>query len=273
MKSDEKEKNMSEVFIEPALDDLESVKEPVAKKIEQMLKKGRRYFGSSGAAMTMQASSPDFEDKENLKRETAKDYLDAEREITEFLKKWMKDKPNVVLIDSVNVPDWDGDPDGEIDPEYGIFEGGDTDHIVLIGNEVLLIDTKRWKKKKNYSIDDDGNALMTNKNFPGGAVQMKQNIYSWLDYFEEEEASITGMVCINNEETTVLRNKNWFTQVYRLVELDRFEELLDKKWEEIDDEDKNKINTTLVAQCVVQCIKPFDIYSKVFDMESLKSFR
>jgi len=262
---------MPKIVIEPPIKDIDGVKNNVADKIEKMLIKGRRYFGSSGAAMTYQASSPDFADKENLNRETAKDYLNAEREITEFLKKWIKDKPAAVLIDSVRIPDWDREE--EINPDYGIIDGGDTDHILLIGNEVLLIDTKRWKKKKNYSIDDDGNALMTNKNFPGGDVIMKEAIYSWLDYFEEEDASITGMVCINNEEATVLRNKNWFTQVYRLVELDRFEELLDKKWEEIEEEDQHRINTTLVAQSVVQCIKPFDVYSNVFDMNSLREFK
>lgn len=264
---------MSNIIIEPPLKNIEGVKDSVAEKIVIMLKKGRRYFGSSGAAMTHQASSPELEGRENLNREVAKDYLEAEHETTDFLKKWIKDKPNAVLVDSVRIPDWDGDPDAPIDEEFGIFEGGDTDHILLIGNEVILIDTRRWKKKKNYSVDDDGEPLMTNKPFPGREVTIKDAIYSWLDYFEEEDASITGMVCINNEETTVLRNKNWFTQVYRLVELDRFEELLDKKWEEIEDEEKNRINSTLVAQSVVQCIKPFDVYSKVFDMDSLRSFK
>lgn len=264
---------MSKVIIEPPLSNIEGVKDKVAVKIEKILKDGRRYFGSSGSAMTHQASSPELDAKENLKRDVAKDYLEAERETTEFLKKWIKDKPNAVLIDSVYIPDWENE-DPEVDEELGIFEGGDTDHILLIGNEILLIDTKRWKKKKNYSINDDGNALMTNKQFPGGEITMKEAIYSWLDYFEEEDASITGMVCINAEEATVLRNKNWFTQVYRLVEIDRFEELLDKKWEEIDDEDKSRINSTLVAQSVVRCVKPFDIYSKVFsDMNQLRDFK
>lgn len=261
------------VVIEPPFSYIEGVKPVVAKKIEDMLKKGRRYFGSSGAGMTHLASSPDYDEKENLNRELAKDNLEAEREITEFLQTWIKDKPGVVLIDALWIPDWEKDDSIE-DPDLGLFEIGDTDHVLLIGDEILLIDTKRWKKKKNYSVDDDGSALMTNKPFPDNKITMMEGVYMWLDYFENEEASITGIVCIKNEETTVLRNKNWFTNPYRLVEFDRFEELLNKKWDEIDEEDRVRINTTTVAQCVVRCIKPFDSYTRVFsDMNQLRDFK
>lgn len=258
------------VIIDQPLRSIEGVSYDIATKITEQLKKGRRYFGSSGAAMTHQASSPEFTEKEGLKKEVAKEMLDGERDTTTFLKKWIKDKPNVVMIESVSVPDWDEEQ--ELDEEFGIIDGADTDHILLIGSEVLLIDTKRWKKKKTFSVSDDGEALMTNKNFPGGKILMKESIYSWLEYLDED-ASITGIVCINTEEATVIRNKNWYTEPFRLVELDRFEELLDEKWKMTDDEEKNHINSTLVSQIVVRCIKPFDVYSLVFKMDTLREFR
>lgn len=259
-----------DVIIDQPLRSIEGVPYNVAKKIAEQLEKGRRYFGSSGASMTHQASSPEFAEMEGLKKEVAKEMLEGERDTTTFLKKWIKDKPGVVMIESASIPDWEEEQ--PLDEEFGIIDSADTDHVLLIGSEVLLIDTKRWKKKKTYSVSDEGTALMTNKPFPGGKILMKESIYSWLDYLDED-ASITGIVCVNNEETTVIRNKNWYTEPFRLVELDRFQELLDEKWKMTEDDDKNHINSTLVSQIVVRCIKPFDVYSKVFKMDTLRDFK
>lgn len=255
------------VNIVPPVREIEGVKYPIAKKVEEMLKNGRRYFGSSGASLTQQAFNPEYEEK-GIDIKLAKIGLEGERDTTTFLKRWLKDKPNVVLVDSVHVR---GAGKEEIDEETGIIEGGDTDHVMLIGDEVILIDTKRWKKKSNYQIDDDGSVLRANKSFPGGNVHMREAIHLWLDYLYED-AKITGLVVINTEEITVYRTRNWYTQSYRLVELDRLQELLDAKWEEIEDEDKNKINSTLVSQVALSAVKPYDPYSRVFDMKKLRDF-
>lgn len=263
--------NKTSVVIDEPLRNIEGVNNQTADRITEMLKKGRRYFGSSGAGMTQQASNPANRENENFKVEQAKEYLEGERDTTTFLKNWLKDKPNVILIDSVSIPDWE-EPE-EFSEGFGFTPPADTDHVMLIGDDVILIDTQRWKKKKNYSVHDDGTALMTNKQFPEGEILMNKSIHSWLEYLDED-ATLTGIVCINTEEATVLRNRNWYTQNYRLVELDRFEELLNEKWKMVDEDDKNRINSTLVSQVVVRCIKPFDEYSKVFlNMKTLQDFK
>lgn len=248
---------------------IDSVKPDVAEKIEKILKNGRRYFGSSGAYMTHQAFNPDYVEREGANKEAAKEYLDGERDTTFLLKKWIKDKPGVVLIDSVKVPFVEAE---ELDTETGVIEGYDVDHVLVVGNEIILIDTKRWKRKKTYGVYDDGSALMSNKAFPGNRIYMSEYIQNWLDYLDED-ACITGLVCINQEEVTVIRNKNWYINNYRLVELDRFEELLNDKWKMIEDYDKSHINSTLVSQLIVRCQKPFDQYSRVFDMDTLREFK
>lgn len=258
-----------DIVVNSPMKDTEGVKNNVSEKIYEMLEKGRRYFGSSGAAMTHQAFNPEYAEK-NVKPDKAKEHLDGERDTTTVLKKWVKDKPGAVLIDSVYVPDWD--EEDKVDEETGIIDDGNTDHVIIIGSEVILIDTRRWKKKKGYSVGDDGEALMTNKQFAGGEVTMNKSIHMWLEYLDED-AYVTGIVCINQEEVNVMRNRNWYTQSYRLVELDRFIELLDEKWKLVDEYDKKHINTTLVSQVVVKCIKPFDPYSKVFDMKTLGNFK
>lgn len=256
------------IYVDPPVKNVPGVKPAVAEKIATMLRDGRRYFGSSGASLTHQAFNPEYESK-GIKPEFAKIGLEGERSTSSILKKWIKDKPGVVLIDSAHIR---GAGQEEVDEETGMIEGGDTDHLLVMGSEVILIDTKRWKSKRNYTVGDNGEALRSGKPFPGGNLHMRQAIHLWLDYLHES-ASITGIVCINAEETVVFRNRNWYTKPYRLVELDRFIELLDEKWGMIDDYDKTHINSTLVAQIVVCAVKPYDAYQRVFDMERIREFR
>lgn len=258
-----------EISVDPPHDHIEGVKPKVALGITEMLKKGRRYFGSSGASLTQQAFNPAWDDK-GIDKTLAKIGLEGERDTTTVLKRWMKDKPGAVLADSVHIKGFGKDE--RVDEETGMIEGGDTDHVIIIGSEVILIDTKRWKSKKNYSVGDNGEALRTNKSFPGGNLHMRQALHLWLNYLDED-ASVTGIVCINAEEVTVFRNRNWYTQAYRLVELARLEELLNEKWKVIDDYDKRNINSTLVSQVVVGCQKPYDSYERVFSMPTLQEFR
>lgn len=249
--------------------DIEGVKPEIAEKIYNILSiKNRRYFGSAGASLSWPAFSPDWEEREGIDRAASKVGLEGERDTSKFLQKWIKDKPNVVLVDSAHIRGWGKE---EIDEETGMIDGGDTDHILIIGDEIILIDTKRWKKKSGYSVGDDGQALRSNKSFPGGNLRTKQAMNLWLDYLDSD-AKITSFVCINNEEITVFRNRNWYTQSFRLVEIDRFEELLNKKWDSISDYDKSTINSTLVSQIVVSCVKPYDPYARVLNMKEIKKF-
>lgn len=257
-----------EIVVEPPEDDIEGVLPNVALGIAKMLENGTRYFGSAGSSLTHQISNPKYRDS-GIKPELAKIGLEGERDTTYFLKKWMKDKPGVVLVDSVHIRGWGQE---EIDEETGMIEGGDTDHVMLIGDEVILIDTKRWKSKRNYTVGDNGEALRTNKPFPGGNLNTTKAIHMWLNYLEAG-ANLTGIVHINTDEINVYRNKNWYTQSYRLVEKERFEELLNEKWKLISDWDKTHINSTLVSQVAVCAVKPYDNYTNVFNMDSLKEFK
>lgn len=257
-----------DISVDPPHDHIEGVKPNVALGITEMLKKGRRYFGSAAASLSQQAFNPAYADK-GINPALAKIGLEGERDTSIVLRRWMKDKPGAVLVDSVHIKGFGKE---EVDEETGMIEGGDTDHVIIIGSEVILIDTKRWKSKKNYSVGDKGEALRTNKPFPGGNLHMRQALHLWLNYLDED-ASVTGIVCINAEEVTVFRNRNWYTQSYRLVELARLEELLNEKWKVIDDYDKTNINSTLVSQVVVGCQKPYDPYERVFSMPTLQEFR
>lgn len=270
-----------DVVVGPVLDavsdDVAGVKTPVIEGVAKMLKKGRRYFGSSGASLTHQVSNPDAPDE--IKPELAKIGLEGERETTKILRDWMADKPGVVLVDSVHINmDYktanidDEEIPEALDEETGLVDGKDTDHVLLIGNEVVLIDTKRWKKKRRYSISDSGNVLRANRDFPGGRVRMKHAIYLWVEYLHED-AVLNGIVFVNSEETSVTRNFNWYKQPFRLLEKDRFTEFLDEKWNRVSESDRTTINPNLVAQVALSAIKPYDVYTQVFNEKALNEFR
>lgn len=267
---------MSNIIVDPPnLGEIEGVKPAIAEKIYEILKSGRRYFGSSGASLTHQAFNPEYQDK-GIDTTLAKIGLEGERDTTTFLRQWMKDKPNAVLVDSVHIRGWGKE---EIDEETGIIDGGDTDHLLFLGTEVILIDSKRWKKKARYMVSEEGNVLRFNKHFPGGKISLPQATKLWLSYFEHSHPGgrslkITPIVCVNAEEVTVFRNIHWFRAAnYRLVEIDRLAEYLDDKYENIDEYDKTHINSTLVSQAVVNAVKPYDIYDRVFSREAINAFR
>lgn len=249
--------------------DLTGVSSSVATKVYNMLVNGRRYFGSAGAYMSNVANNPDYK-TEFLNKAYATENLKAEHNTSDFLKNWIKDKPNAVLIESVLVP---GEKlNAPIEEEVGIPLGVDTDHIIVIGNEVILIDTKAWKKKKTFSLDTAGQVLMTKKLFMESDLFMAQSLPKWLNYLDSS-AKLTAIVVIQQDETTVLRNKNWFDTSYRLVEKDRFEELLNEKWSIVSARNKDSINSSLVAQLIVNCIKPYNAFEKLFSTDALKSFK
>lgn len=258
--------------------DIEGVNPAVAQRIYDMLSKDRRRFGVSGSFMTHQIGMNEYKEKK-VSPAKAKEWFAAENVTSKAIMDWMKDKENVVLIDSAWVPDGDPEPES-VEEDQGVITGVDTDHILIIGDEVLLIDTACWPKKKSYSISEDGLSLMTKKEFPYSDVYMEKGIFKWYEYLHES-ASVRSYVCVraagvSEEESgiNVIRDRNWFTQVhYRLIQDSRFIEELDKRYAEAEDENTGHINTTLVAQCVVRCVKPYDERSKVITPKGLTEMR
>jgi hypothetical protein len=247
---------------------VDGVKPAAANKVYEMLTKGRRYFGSSGAFTTNMAHNPEYQNREDIDSTIAAEYLAAERDMTRFLKNWMQDKPNVVLIDSVLVPG--AEDNTEPDSESRLIEGRSNSHILIMGDEVVVIDTKRWKTKKNYAVSDEGEALMTNKPFPYSRLTISDTTDSWLDTLHAENPLISSIVCLHQEEVTVFRNKNWFTADFRLVEKDRMEEFMERKWSEVEEHSRSYISSSMVAQVATRCAKPYDEFARVFAMDTLK---
>lgn len=239
----------------------------VSLAIADMLKKGRNYFGSAGASLTHHVNNPDYDSE--FKRKLVSTGMEGERSTSNVLRKWIADKPTAVLLDSVHIKGFGKE---EIDEETGTVEGGDTDHVLIIGSNVILIDTKRWKSRRSYSIGPKGTVLRSNKYFGGGKVRAKQAKFLWKQYLHSS-AKVSSIVCINSEKIFVKMDVNWKKAGFQLRTIEDLTNTLDYRYEKFDDKDKEVINSTLVAQIAMCCIKPFDAYTRVFDMDAISDFK
>lgn len=225
---------------------------------EKMLKNGRRYFGSSGASLTHQVSNPIYKEK-GIDSALAKVGLDGEHKTSRLLMEWMKDKPNVVLIDSIHLKSYGEE---EFNEETGTMDGGDTDHCLVIGRFVLIIDSKNWKGKKRYEISDKGEVTRSKKPFPGGKINTIPASKLWAEALSPFGVTISSIVNITSDKVMVTRDRNWWKQPYRLVTLEVLEEFLNDVWEKIPQDTKEDINVNLIASIASNAIRPYDVYKE-----------
>ena len=257
--------------------------------VEKSLREGKRHFGVSAASLTwmrsprMRGSLP-----EGWKPEVVDVAIDAENRTTRTLLDWARDKPAVVVIDSMHIP---GVGKEEVDPDTGLIEGGDTDHILVIGSNVYVIDTKCWKKRARYTVGDNGQILRNGKDFPGGNVRINNAVRMWFDYIDSDDAELLGAIDIDNGDeedpkthewsTSVFRNANWWKYYWFLLEPKRFISWLDEKYADQCGWDKSKgrannisrvttINPSIIAQIAVTCIKPYNRRATLINYDALK---
>lgn len=226
--------------------------------VEKMLENGRRYFGSSGASLTHQVSNPIYEDK-GINPELAKAGLEGEHKTSRMLLEWIKDKPNVVLIDSVHLQSYGKE---EYNEETGTMDGGDTDHVLIFGNFIIIIDSKNWKGRRRYAVNGDGEVTRSGGTFAGGKVNTVGASKLWAEALKPFRATISSIISISSEKVMVTRDRNWWSQPYRLVTLEILEEFLDDVWEKLPSDVKRDINVNLVASVASNAIKPYDVFKE-----------
>lgn len=226
--------------------------------IGKSIESGRRYFGSSGASLTKQVWDPAYAES-GINPVTAKIGLEGERKTTKILLEWIEDKSNAILIDSIHLPT--KEPIEPIEEEDGVRDEGDTDHALVLGHSVILIDSKAWKEKSAYSVEDQ-TVKRGRKHFPGGRVRMNQARYLWTSYLKPFDVNIYGYVCITNE-AFIIRDRNWWRQGFKLINHENIIYWLDKLYnEEIPEVDKQAIDVDLISSIVKGAIKPYDVYKE-----------
>lgn len=224
--------------------------------VYNILKRGKRVFGSSGASLTHQISNPAFKDK-GINASLARVGMEGEHKTSKTLRDWIKDKPAAVIVDSVHLKGMGKEE--KVDEETGALEGGDTDHVLIIGSYVIIIDSKNWKEKRKYAVNDSGEVIRSNKPFPGGKVASRSALYLWKNYLEEFNAIYNSIICITSEKVFVVRDVNWWKQPFKVVTMEDLPGFLDKVWSQVADDSKTFINANLVASVVTSAIKPYDV--------------
>lgn len=234
------------------------VKPQIHEKIDQLIQQGRKYFGSSGASLTHELSISDR--KSNFPLNVVKKGLEGERKTTELIKKWMENKENVVLVDSVHLGR--KGKNGSLDDN-----GADTDHVLIIGKSIVIIDTKVWKKYAKYTINN--NTIKRNgRNFKGGKVNTTAALHLWKYFFPEAD-KIYSYICIQQEKTFVSYDKQWKQAPYKLLTAENLEEFLDYAYNKLGKNAETglliPIDTLMVTKVVVCAVKPLNLIKAILN--------
>lgn len=219
--------------------------------IEKQLRKGRRIFGESGASLTHIVNTTDGSvSQEEIAISRAG--IEGEKMTSILLKEWQQGKEDVVVVHSVHIED------------SNCTGKEDTDHIIIIGKTMIIIDSKRWAKRKTYTIDEETNeVLQSKKQFVGGDVHINQCKHLWRKYLSHFDITITPLIVIANDSITVIRDKAWWLSPYKIFPAELLSEWLDKIYNNIPEEDKGFIDLDLVASVVKNVVRPFNVAEKL----------
>ena len=221
-----------------------------------IITQGRRYFGEAAMGLTNQLNNPKYKSMGvNVKSISAG--IEGVKATSKVLKGWIKNKPNAILIDSIHLrPDT---PEEEFDEETGeINILGDTDHLIIIANKIILIDSKNWKEKTTYTVSE--NQVLRNKNpFKGNSPKMRQAKYLWKKFYQDYNIDIECFVCISNPNTIIMRDREWWSADYKFVNHKTLTYFLDELYneEELGNEKNNYINIELIAKAITGLQKPY----------------
>lgn len=221
-----------------------------------IITQGRRYFGEAAMGLTNQLNNPKYKSMGvNVKSISAG--IEGEKATSKVLKEWIKNKPNAILIDSIHLrPDT---PEEEFDEETGeINILGDTDHLIIIANKIILIDSKNWKEKTTYTVSEN-QVLRNKKPFKGNSPKMRQAKYLWKKFYQDYNIDIECFVCISNPNTIIMRDREWWSADYKFVNHKTLTYFLDELYneEELGNEKNNYINIELIAKAITGLQKPY----------------
>lgn len=223
--------------------------------------KGRRYFGQAAVSLENQLNDPKY--KELINRKLITLGIDGEKSTSQYLRKWIADKPQVVLLDSLHLDLKTGneeDDEDEPDEETGQVNSlGDTDHLLIIGETIFLIDSKNWKEKTTYSITEHGHVLRNKRPFNGNTPKANQNKYLWKKFYEGVPIkSIESFVCISNPNSPIVRDVTWWKPGFLLVNQETLIYFLNRKYNELHMNEIDYIRVDLVAKALTGLQKPYN---------------
>lgn len=202
----------------------------------ELFKKGQRIFGVPGASLTWGING--------VKGMSSVIGINGEEETAKALEEYIAHRPNVYVFHSIM---W---PTGT----------GDTDHVIVYKNHAIIIDSKRWKSVRKYSISASGYIMRGTVPFPEGKVRTAGAVNRWREKLKGFKVS--AIVCIAQEKVFVVRDRNWYRAPFRLVEIEKLKEQLDNEF----DFEKDKglpDNYSLLSYLGALTVKERDLRSEI----------
>lgn len=214
--------------------------------VRSLIEQGVKSFGQPGASLTWGI----LEGDETIEGGEVSVGIEGEKVTAKVLNNWAKTRENAIIVNSVR---WPGS------------EHGDTDHLLIIGNKVIVIDSKRWKSKRKYTISETGNIKRGNQVFEHGKVKIGPALKSWKKVIPSE-FKVIGIVCIAQDEVFVEYDNAWRKSFYKLVTLEQLPHYLDELIDGYDTKDIDFVHLGLVTRVVSGIIKPRDRRSEVIKL-------
>jgi hypothetical protein len=201
-------------------------------KIQELILNGNKIFGHPGAALTWGiGNTPNIS---TLIGES------GEKDTGDILNRWAEEN-NAYVFHSVKQH----------------LTQGDVDHFIVKNNQIIIVDTKKWKSSRKYSVGERGNIIRGKTQFPEGYVKigaLRQNLQQ-----QTPSMRVSAMIVIAQTKVFVVRDKNWYKAPYRLVELDRLEEFLG----EINFKEPTPPNIDVIKHFASMCIKPKNLLEDI----------
>jgi len=216
-----------------------------AEEMKQLIRSGQKVFGVPAASLTWGIDG-------NRMKASLLPGMEGERHTAKILDAFAAKTPGVFVFHSLSWPE----------------SNGDTDHILVYKDLIVVIDSKRWKAQRKYSVTDKGAIKRGTVYFPQGRVKIGYALKSWRKK-TPKDVKVMGIVCIAQQKVFVTRDKNWYKAPYRLVESEKLVEQLEFM---IDKHKTSKqgVSGSLLLYFTKLLVKPRDILAEILNKEALE---
>lgn len=170
----------------------------------RLLLASRRTFGTPGAALTWGIAGAD--------KGIVHAGMQGELAVGKVLNQYAAEHDGIHVFHSVR---WPGDTDA------------DTDHVVVAGTSVVIVDAKRWKAKRKYSVTARGAVMRGTVRFDAGKVKMLPALEAWRRTLPRS-ATVTGVVCVAQKDVYVPYDDHWRQAPFKLVTIEQLPAFFDR---------------------------------------------
>jgi hypothetical protein len=213
-------------------------------ELKELIKSGQKVFGVPAASLSWGIDG-------NRMKASLQPGIEGEKMIAKILNEYAENHKGVYVFHSLSWPE----------------SNGDTDHILVYKDLVVVIDAKRWKSQRKYSVTDKGSIKRGTVAFAQGRVKIRYALNAWRKKIPKD-VKVTGIVSIAQQKVFVVRDKNWYKASFRLVESDKLTEQLDYLLSNHKPKSEG-VSGALLMYFGRLLVKPRDILEELLNKEAL----